>query len=300
MIECVMHSRREFLWEALSTVGLVALCDAAPSGGQARSFAGARAGEVITVAGISLCWCPPGRFRMGSPASEPGHRADEAQVDVTLTRGFWTAKSEVTQSQWRRVVGDFPGTKPTAAFGEGDDFPVYWINFAAAEGFCRQLTDRARRSGALPEDWAFRLPTEAQWEYACRAGTATATAFGDRLERRHANFNGDLLDGTPGGPAVGRASSVGSYPSNPWGIADMHGNIFEWCRDWYHAQLPGGVDPDLSGVKGVPNRDGTYSRVRRGGAWNDPAVFCRSAFRLRYEPDRASDHIGFRVVAVQV
>jgi formylglycine-generating enzyme required for sulfatase activity len=92
---------------------------------------------------------------------------------------------------------------------------------------------------------------------------------------------------------------VGSYPANPWGIHDMHGNVWEWCRDWYHAQLPGGTDPDMSGVKGVPNRDGTYSRVRRGGAWIEPEWACRSACRLRYEPHRRSDHIGFRVFVVE-
>ncbi len=94
--------------------------------------------------------------------------------------------------------------------------------------------------------------------------------------------------------------SVGGYRANPWGICDMHGNIFEWCRDWYHAQLPGGVDPDLYTRQGERNRDGTYSRCRRGGAWNDEAWACRSALRLRYEPERRSDHIGFRVVAVEV
>ena len=80
----------------------------------------------------------------------------------------------------------------------------------------------------------------------------------------------------------------------------MHGNTFEWCRDWYHARLPGGVDPDLRDVRGVPNRDGTYSRVRRGGAWDDDGWACRSAFRLRFEPERRYDHIGFRVVAVEL
>ncbi|MBA3295889.1 MAG: formylglycine-generating enzyme family protein [Acidobacteria bacterium] len=149
---------------------------------------------------------------------------------------------------------------------------------------------RAHASRALPEDWEFRLPAEAQWEYACRAGTVTATSFGDRLERHQANFGNSLQ----------RASRVGSYPANPWGICDMHGNIFEWCRDWYHALLPGGTDPDLRNVKGTANRDGTHSRVRRGGAWTDEGWACRSALRLRYEPARRSDHIGFRVVVVHV
>ena len=98
---------------------------------------------------------------------------------------------------------------------------------------------------------------------------------------------------------LGKAAKVGSYPANAWGIHDMHGNIFEWCRDWYHANLSGGTDPDLSEKKGTPNRDGSYSRSRRGGAWDDDGWPCRSAFRLRYEPERRYDHIGFRVMAVQ-
>jgi formylglycine-generating enzyme required for sulfatase activity len=266
---------------------------------QSRSFEGSTPGELRQVEGIDLCWCPPGAFTMGSPPEETGHRGDEAQVRVTLTRGFWTAKYEATQKQWRQIVGAFPDEAPSPRFGEGDDVPAYWINFEEAERFCGALTDHARRSSALPATWEFRLPTEAQWEYACRAGTVTATAFGNRLGRRQANFGGAPLNGGDNGPAERRATKVGSYPANPWGICDMHGNVFEWCRDWYHEQLPGGSDPDLYTTRGVPNRDGTYSRVRRGGAWNDDGVICRSAFRLRYEPPRRSDHIGFRVVAVR-
>lgn len=123
-------------------------------------------------------------------------------------------------------------------------------------------------------------------------------AFGDTLERRQANFGGEPL--TDGRRAhAGRATPVGSYPPNRWGLHDMHGNVYEWCRDWYHTQLPGGVDPDLSDVKGVQNRDGTHSRARRGGAWNDDWRFLRSGARLRYEPERNSDHIGFRCVLVE-
>jgi sulfatase modifying factor 1 len=264
-----------------------------------QSFGGVAAGEQREVAGVALCWCPAGRFTMGSPASEIGHRADEAQVDVTLTRGFWIGKFEVTQSQWRKIAGPFPDKPPAPAWGIGDDSPVYWVNLTEAEGFCRALTRTARESGALAADWEFRLPTEAQWEYASRAGTVTATSFGGALGRTHANFAGALYNGGPDGPAARRATRAGSYPPNPWGICDMHGNVFEWCRDWYHSRLPGGVDPDLHATRGTANRDGTYSRVRRGGAWNDDGVFCRSALRLRYEPERRSDHIGFRIVAVQ-
>ena len=173
------------------------------------------------------------------------------------------------------------------------------MNYDEAEAFCARLTARAQEAGVMPTSWTFRLPTEAQWEYACRAGTTTATAFGDLLQRDQANFGSETREESAALGLLKRAAAVGSYQPNAWGLCDMHGNIFEWCRDWYHARLPGGVDPDLSGTLGEQNRDGTYSRCRRGGAWNDPARFCRSAFRLRYEPERRSDHIGFRVVAVE-
>jgi formylglycine-generating enzyme required for sulfatase activity len=262
------------------------------------TFRGSKAGEERAVAGVKLCWCPPGKFTMGSPPGEPERRPGEDQVEVTLTKGFWAGKFEVTQGQWKRVVGKLPGPL-TAELPEGDDYPVGNVNFAEAVGFCAKLTELGRKAGDLPEGWEFRLPTEAQWEYACRAGTATATAFGDRLSSKQANFKGKPYNGAEPGPALGKAARVGSYPANAWGIHDMHGNIFEWCRDWYHAKLPGGTDPDLSEKKGTPNRDGSHSRSRRGGAWVDDGWPCRSAFRLRYEPERRYDHIGFRVMAVQ-
>jgi formylglycine-generating enzyme required for sulfatase activity len=150
-------------------------------------------------------------------------------------------------------------------------------------------------------DWEFRLPTEAQWEYACRAGTTTATAFGGTLSSEQANFKGKPYNGARPGPSLNRAARVGSYPANAWGLHDMHGNGYEWCRDWYHARLPGGTDPDLWAAKRSATRSehGDISRVRRGGCWADDGWPCRSAFRLRFEPERRYDHIGFRVVAVQ-
>lgn len=220
---------------------------------------------------------------------------------MRITRGFWVGKFEVTQGDWKRVVGALPG-RPTAELPEGDDLPVGNVNFAQAEAFCRKLTELAHRSGELPEDWEFRLPTEAQWEHACRAGTTTATAFGDSLSRAQANFKGKPYNGGAGeGPSLGVAARVGRYPPNAWGIHDMHGNTFEWCRDWYHATLPGGDDPDLYEARATTprNRDGTISRARRGGAWTDDGWSCRSACRLRFEPERGYDHIGFRVVAVR-
>jgi formylglycine-generating enzyme required for sulfatase activity len=229
---------------------------------------------------------------MGSPSNEPERRPDEDHVEVTLTRGFWIGKYETTQGQWERVIGKLPG-ELTAQLPAGDDFPVGNVNFAEAEAFCHKLTELGRQSGVLPKDWEFRLPTEAQWEYACRAGTRTATSFGDKLSSKQANFDGNHpYNGAEKGPALKRAAKVGSYPANAWGLHDMHGNSFEWCRDWYHPKLPGGADPDLYSAK-------ASSRVRRGGCWTDEGWPCRSAFRLRFEPERRYDHIGFRVVAVQ-
>ena len=195
---------------------------------------------------------------MGSPADELERRPGEDQVEVRLTRGFWIGKYEVTQGDWKRIVGDLPG-KLTAELPAGDDLPVGNVNFAQAEAFCRKLTEMAIASKGLPEGWKFRLPTEAQWEYACRAGTttATATAFGPSLSRTQANFKGKPYNGgADQGPSLGKAAKVANYPANAWGIHDMHGNTFEWCRDWYHPRLPGGDDPDLSSM---PAR----SRVRR-------------------------------------
>src|SRR5258708_3782558 len=161
----------------------------AQSATSANSFLGSKGGDEREVAGIKLCWCPPGKFIMGSAQSEPERRPGEDQVEVTLTKGFWMGKYEVTQGEWKRVVGKLPG-ELTAAGGAGDDFPVYNVNYAEAEGFCRKLTELGRQSGGIPADWEFRLPTEAQWEYACRAGTTTATSFGDKLCSKQANFQG--------------------------------------------------------------------------------------------------------------
>jgi formylglycine-generating enzyme required for sulfatase activity len=261
---------------------------------------GAKAGDEREWAGVKLCWCPAGRFRMGSPPNEPERRPGEDQVEVTLRKGFWMGKYEVTQGQWRRVLGKLPGPL-TAELPGGDEYPVGNVNFAEAEAFCRKLTEVARNSGELPEGWEFRLPTEAQWEYACRAGTTTATSFGDTLSSKQANFRGKPYNGAEVGPSLGKAAKVGRYPANAWGLHDMHGNTFEWCRDWYHSRLPGGVDPDLYSARSTAqrNRTGDSSRVRRGGAWTDDGWPCRSAARLRFEPERRYDHIGFRVVVVQ-
>jgi formylglycine-generating enzyme len=272
----------------------------APAEVDVDPFHGSQAGEERELAGLKLCWCPLGKFTMGSPKSEPERRPGEDQVAVTLSHGFWMSKYEATQGDWKRIVGQLPG-ELTAELPEGDDYPLGNVNFAEAQTFCRKLTELAHELDELPQAWEFRLPTEAQWEYACRAGTTTATSFGDKLSSKQANFKGKPYNGGEAGPSLGKAATVGSYPANAWGLHDMHGNTFEWCRDWYHHNLPGGVDPDLHDAKTTATRseNGDISRVRRGGCWADEGWPCRSAFRLRFEPERRYDHIGFRVVAVK-
>ncbi len=278
---------------SLSIAILCSLAATVPA--RAQSLEGSKAGEAREVVGIKLRWCPAGTFKMGSPRTEPERRPGEDQVDVTLTHGFWMGQCEVTQGEWKRVMGALPG-EVTEHAGVGDDFPLYNVNYAEAQALCAKLTELARAASALPEGWAFRLPTEAQWEYACRAGTTTATYAGAYLDSTQANFLGDKpYNGAPAGPALNRATKVGSYPPNPWGLHDMQGNETEWCRDWAHARLPGGVDPDLSDVLGTPSQNGALSRSRRGGGWTDPGWPQRSAFRQRFEPERRYDHIGMRV-----
>jgi formylglycine-generating enzyme required for sulfatase activity len=296
--ELIKHvTRRTLIGGMVAAITTIAR----PVRARQAAFLGRSAGDARRVGLLELCWCPAGRFVMGSPRSEPERRLGEDQVEVTLTRGFWMAKYETTQGLWRRVAGALPGPL-TIELPAADDLPVGNVNFSEAEDFCRRLTGRARQSGELPADWEFRLPTEAQWEYACRAGTTTATSFGQSLSSKQANFKGKAYnDGEPG-PSLNRAAPVGSYPANPWGLHDMHGNTFEWCRDWYHLRLPGGNDPDLYAARATaqPSQNGALSRVRRGGCWADDGWPCRSAFRLRFEPERRYDHIGFRVVAVHV
>ncbi len=248
--------------------------------------------------GIALCWCPAGSFTIGSPRTEPERRPDEYRGTSSFLTGFWIGKYEVTQAEWRRVMRGMPA-EMTA--GAGDSHPIYSMNFAEAELFCSKLTELAHKSGELPPSWQFRLPTEAEWEYACRARTTTATAFGDSLSSKQANFQGKPYNGAEQGPSLKRTAPVGSYPANAWGIHDMHGNVFECCRDWYVRFPPRGEDVDLHSAQRSATRSehGDISRVRRGGCWADDGWACRSAFRLRFEPERRADHIGMRVAAVQ-
>lgn len=265
-------------------------------------FAGSKAGDEWDGNDLKMkfCWCPPGTFKMGSPASEPDRQADENQVSVTLTRGFWLGKYEVTQAEWKRLMGTTlreqrdKGDKELKLYGEGDDYPIHYVIYREATLFCRKLTEQERRAGKLPPDWEYRLPTEAQWEYACRADTATATAFGDKLSSSQANFDGSQpYNGAQKGEKLLRTARVGSYKANAWGLHDMHGNLFEWCRDAYKESLKGGTDPETE----ITPSDLV---ILRGGSWFLSGKLCRSAFRYGSEPYDRLGYNGLRVAIVQV
>lgn len=256
----------------------------------ADPMVGKEAGQVRDDNGLKmkLVWCPAGKFTMGSPKSEAGRQNDEEQVEVTLTKGYWLGKYEVTQAEWKQMMATEPW-KDKDATKEGKDFPVTWVKWDDAMEFCRMLTEREHKAGGLPEGWEYRLPTEAQWERACRAGTQTKFSFGDDPPElgEYAWF----VDNTAGA-GERYAHQVGRKKRSPWGLHDMHGNVWEWCRDYYSEKLPGGHDPEVS-VKAL-------DRVLRGGCWRNEAADCRMAVRFWYSPVTRLDIIGFRVALSSV
>ena len=239
----------------------------------------------------NLVAIPAGSFVMGSPTSEPARYTDETQHTVTLTKGFCIGKFAVTQGEYLAVMGTNPSYFP------GDlSRPVEQVTWYDATNYCAQLTARERSAGRLPAGYVYRLPTESEWEYACRAGTTTPFHYGNELRSGMANFYGyyEYRVGNPSyynalGIYLGRTTSVGSYAPNAWGLYDMHGNVWEWCQDWY-GPYPGGA---VSDPQGAPAGS---SRVIRGGDWFYYANFCRSARRNFYDPTSRYRYFGFRVV----
>jgi sulfatase modifying factor 1 len=282
-----------------------------PSGAIRPLFVGKEAGDVRSdnAPGIKLNWCPIGRFLMGSPENQPGHERDEKQVEVTITRGFWLAQTECTQSQWVRVMGTRPwhGDPPKVDVKEGDDYPATYVSWHDAMAFCQKLTDDEKRAGQLPEGARYTLPTEAEWEYACRAGSTTRYSFGDD-KAQLVDYGWFRVRG--GRNRDKHPQPVAQKKPNHWGFFDMHGNVSEWCRDLYTASLLGGINPEAQNAPPHPglaqfkakfprveveNSPGGALRVTRGGAWLDPESGCRSAFRRRTDPTPRNWFTGFRV-----
>jgi formylglycine-generating enzyme required for sulfatase activity len=229
--------------------------------GEQRDF------EISPGVKMTFCWCPPGDFLMGSPATEKGRYDDENQVRVTISKGFWMGKTEVTQAQWLAVMGSNPSDS------KGTNLPVESVSWNDAQKFLQKIDPVL----AAADGWKTMLPTEAQWEYAARAGESWLYSGSDKPDE--VAWYGDNNDKT---------NSVGMKKANAWGLHDMSGNVFEWCADWYDEKLSGGTDP--RGASSGP------LRVCRGGSWGSYAIGSRVANRNYYYPTLTDFNIGFRVL----
>jgi formylglycine-generating enzyme required for sulfatase activity len=257
--------------------------------------------EITNSIGMKLVYIPPGKFVMGSPRSEQepckknsgvgDWAAQEIQHEVVITKGFYMGVYAVTQDEYEKVTGKNPSWFSATGGGKDDvagldtrRFPVETVSWNDAAEFCRKLS---RREGKT-----YRLPTEAEWEYACRAGTKTAFSFGDTISTDQANYNGNALFGNGRkGVFRERPLPVGSFPANAFGLHDMHGNVNQWCQDWY----------DFNYYRKSPRNDpvnetGSEMRVLRSGSWGSYPGICRSANRSGSTPDYRNRTIGFRVV----
>jgi uncharacterized protein (TIGR02996 family) len=236
--------------------------------------------------GMQLVLIPPGKFLMGSPEDEAERYPDEGpQHEVEISQPFYLGMLPITQEQYLKVMGSNPSSFSTTGGSrykvKGLDtslFPVELVSWHDADAFCQKLSE-------LPEEQvahrSYRLPTESQWEHACRAGTTAPFHFGDSLSAEQANFNFSL----------GRTCAVGSYSPNAFGLHDMHGNVLEWCADWYDEH-----DYASSPRKDPKGPATGIHRVLRGGSWNDDAINCRAAHRNFDDPGFRYVSFGFRVV----
>ena len=242
---------------------------------------------------LDMTWIEPGTFIMGSPTDELGRYDNEVQHEVTLTQGYWMGRYEITQAQYKAVMKTNPSYFKD--YEVESSLPVEQVNWNDAKEFCAKLTEIEKAAGRLPEGYEYTLPTEAQWEYACRAGTTTALNNGKNLSDAKQCPEMDEVgwywyNSEINGRRV--THPVGQKLPNAWGLYDMHGNVNEWCLDWYGDYPTSAVTDPIGAVTG-------WSRVIRSGSWNNNANNCSSAFRSYTAPDNRSGGIGFRVALVK-
>ena len=238
--------------------------------------------EITNSIGMKLVLIPKGIFMMGSPESEKGRVGNETQHEVTISKDYYLGVYEVTQAQYEKMMGKNPSRfQGDNLRGDSANNPVEQVSWEDAVEFCKKLSDlpEEKKAGRI-----YRLPTEAQWEYACRAGSKTAYGFGEGSK--------SLGDYAWFGQNSNRQTHpVGEKKSNAWGLYDMHGNVWEWCSDWYGQHPKGAVSDPVGPPQKAP------ARVFRGGSWYDDAEYCRSARRLGYFPS-GRDDFGFRVALI--
>ena len=253
-------------------------------------------GSVITnFIGMKLAQIPAGEFIMGTPKTEKHHRQNEGpEHRVRISKSFFMGVHEVTQKEYEKVMGKNPSFFKKLKGQATDRFPVERVHYAEAVEFCEKLSALASEINARR---VYRLPTEAEWEYACRAGTQTAVYFGDTLNSKQANFNGAHPYGPAGkvplGPDLRRPCVVGSYQPNVFGLYDMHGNVAEFVSDWYekdYYKKSAAVDPEGPATGNL--------RLLRGGGWRAVGNFCRSGSRYFERPERTYEDHGLRVVCI--
>jgi formylglycine-generating enzyme required for sulfatase activity len=257
--------------------------------------------SVTNSIGMKLVSIPAGTYKMGSPRGEAERDDKELLHDVTITAPFYMGVYEVKQSEYVNVMQGLPRVKNESVF-KGDDNPVENVEWRLANTFCERMSALAAEKSARR---AYRLPTEAEWEYACRGGKSTAFHFGDSLSSKRANFNGNYPYGdVEKGQYLRKTAKVGSYPPNSFGLYDMHGNVAEWCADWYDPNYyqdspeEDPLGPPFGVVDtGFTNFDkNNFFVVVRGGSWVDDGRACRAAYRYRAMPNTQYRLIGFRVV----
>jgi RNA polymerase sigma factor (sigma-70 family) len=227
--------------------------------------------------GMKFVWIPPGSFMMGSPKEEQERHADETQHKVTLTKGFYMGVYTVTQEQWQKVMGNNP-----SRFKGEKNLPVELVSWDDCQEFLKKLREEDKKP--------YRLPTEAEWEYACRAGTTTPFHFGETVSTDQANYAGEYVYGNgKAGKNREKTRPVGTFPANAWGLHDMHGNVWQWCQDWY------GEYPQKDVVNPQGPDTARAHRVLRGGSYDNIPRYCRSAERYPYDPGTRCYEFGFRL-----
>jgi uncharacterized protein (TIGR02996 family) len=254
----------------------------------------ARSKHLVNYIGLELARIPTGTFLFGSPDDEPERNADEGpRRQVRLTRSFHLGVHAVTQEQFERVMGDNP-SHFTPQRGGGPNHPVECVSWHQAVEFCRRLSELPKEKAA---GRVYRLPTEAEWEHACRAGTTTPFHCGTKLTRQDATYDGNYPHHrSPRGNYLDRTTPVGLYPPNAFGLYDMHGNVWEWCADW--AEWDHADDHDPAQTEPLTDPTGPAQgtrRVLRGGSWYHGGNPCRSAYRFANAPDERLNWHGFRV-----